>query len=263
MSRKTCWHCHKHIDNQNEEYDFICPHCSTHFADKPKNEAQFHLLQMKYLANKQDKDSFTKMILLIKEISYNQIVSKLKASGKFLYDEDLEDKVSWSVCKMISLYENPDFKITTSVIEYLNKVVLYPLYNYKLKDREQNEISLFLPINNHKNNNKKENTLYDLMKEKTMLEEIGEVENYFFINIEKENIINISNDFIDSILLTISENKNFSYALKMLIVIDYFFQKKNNKLFTNWWNTEGLDFKKRFDKILILFRNNIREINYV
>jgi len=255
--KRSCWHCRKPISNSERTYNFICPHCKSNFADKPKNEALLHVYQAEFLLSR-DEEVFSKMMVMIKDIAYNQICAKLKQSGKFLLEEDLEDKISWTVWKMISLYSQPDFKITSSFIDYIGQVVLYPLYNYKLQDKEQYEISLYTPINNS-SNNKKENTLYDVMKETTILESAGEVENFFYKEIEKENLISTVNDFIDAMVTTVYKRKGFAYALKMITLIDYFFQEKNNKLFTNWWDVEGLEFKKAFDNIVLLFRDSIRE----
>ena len=253
MAKKHhCWHCHKVIENIDNLYNYQCPFCNSFFSDKPKTEARYHSLQQCYLLDKNNK-TFGEMLLIIKEIAYNQIVSKLKLSGKFLLDEQIENQVSWVLVKMVTLYSNPDFRISVSIIEFLSQVVLYPLYNYKLQDKEQNEISLFTPITNNKSsNNKKENTLFDIMKETPILEDCGETENLFFNQIQKENVIVLVNDFIDNMIVVVSNKKGVAYAIKILTLLDFYFQQKNNKLFTSWWETEGLEFKGRFRKNIII-----------
>jgi hypothetical protein len=259
--KKYCWSCHKEINNIENESNYICPHtkCNAKYADKPKNEAILHILQEEYLLTRDNK-IFGRMLLMIKDIAYNQICNKLKQSGKFLLEEELEDKVGWTIEKFVTLYSNPNFRITTSFIDYTASAVLYPLYNYKLQDKEKTEISLFTPIYNNKHSSsRKENTLYDIMKETPVLEEYGAVENYFFLEIQKENTIDMVNDFVDTLIKNIYNKKGLAYTIKMITLFDFFIQKRNNKLFTSWWNVEGLEFKKVFEKILLLFRNTLRE----
>ena len=263
MSKKHCWHCHKEIDNTNNESNFICPNCHTEYCDKPKNESILHTLQNSYLLNRNEK-TFSKLLIALQPIVYNQLASKLKCSGKFLEECDLEDRISWSMLKIVSLYSDPTFKIETSFISYISSLVLFPLYNYKQQDKDQNEISLFTPRNNSGNNSsaKKENTLFDVMKEETVLDSVGEVENYFFNQLEKDNLVSTVNDFISVTIREITKNKEFVYSLKILTLLDYYIASKdNNKLFTSWWNYEGLEFKSTFEHVLVLFRNMIREAN--
>jgi hypothetical protein len=263
MSRKTCWHCHKPIENINNDLNYLCPHCGGPYCDKPANEGALHILQDKYLMSRNNKD-FGNLLLALKHIIYNNICSKLKASGKFLGEEYLDDCVSWSITKIVKLYSNPDFKIRVSFISYIQSLVLFPLYNSKLQDIEQNEISLFTPISNGSgNSSKKENTLYDLMSETPMLDGVASVENYFYKDLEKENIVTTTNDFFMVMIKGIWKKKGFSYALKMLTVLDYFFQGKNNKVMVSWWDNEGLEFKKQFDDILKLYRGAIRNLECV
>jgi len=264
-SKKHCWSCHKEVNNVNNESNYICPNpkCLANYADKPIREAHFQLAQQKYLQNRNDKKALEEMMLIIQEIGYNQIVSKLKGTGKFLDEDDLHDRVGWVLVKMLELYSKEDFKISTSLISYMSQVVLFPLYNNKLQEKEQNEISLFTPVSTGSSNSKKENTLYDLMSETPILDSVCSVENYFYRDMEKENIIVTTNDFFMTMVKGLFKNKGFPYALKMLTVLDYYFQEKSNKVMTSWWDTEGLEFKKTFDNIIKLYRNAIRNLECV
>lgn len=256
-----CWNCHTTIsviDNELvEESKTQCPHCKVFYPEKPINEAKLSLLQEEYLATR-DIKILNKMMLIMQDLIYNLICSRLKSSGKFLEEEVILDKVQWTLLKMTGYYMNkPYFKISSSFTEYLNQVILYPLYNYKNKNKDQNEISINTPIKN--SNDGKEQTLLDKISNETILDGTFEVEDYFFKEEIKNNTISLVQDFIKSAVSIAEKKKGFSSSLKLMILFNHYLNNRQPKFFNNWWKLEGFELRDNFEKSLELLRRALYE----
>lgn len=261
-----CWKCGKQlpIDKYHDIPNYVCPFCETPFADKPKNESIFFQKQEAYVRLGSEV-ALTKMLLMIQTFSYNLICRRLKGSSLFLPEEEIEDKVSWCVSKMLSLYRDKEknFKVTTSIIEYLDQVVKYPLYNYKDKSRDIVEISLFEPIKQKgkgSQNAKKEQLLIDKLSEEAYLDGINEVEDFLYKKEQENNVITQLQDYIDTVLKVANSNKNFSQALKILILYKHFLNNKPARFFNEWWIKEGFELRNNFERSLTLLRQSLYQI---
>ncbi len=252
-----CWSCHTPLTNFDSSFNYQCPECNASYANKPLNEAKLSILQDDYLETRNTK-TLNKMMIIINDLVYNLICSKLKASGKYLDEDDVYDKVQWTLLKMTYYYSKPEFKIGTSFTEYLKQVILYPLYNYKQKDKDSNELSLFTPIGDDDGNGK-DKTLIDRLSDMPYLEGKNEVENYLFNEIEKDNIVNIVKDYIRSLTSVANKQNGFTTALKLMILYKHYFNKSTDRFFSNWWNTEGVELKGYFEKSQTLLKNAIYE----
>lgn len=253
-----CWKCHEPLGDIYTITNFMCPHCEAQYANKPINEAKLSILQEEFLKTR-DNSVLNKMMIIMQDIIYNLICSKLRSSGKFLNEDDILDKVQWTLLKMTSYYRRESFKITTSFTEYLSQVILYPLYNYKQKDIDYNEISIFTPLGKDSNNNEK--TILDKISEQPMLDGSAEVEQYLFNEIEKENTILQVKDFIHSMALIAYNKKGFSTSLKLLILYNHYLKKRSNRFFNTWWETEpnGLELRDQFEQSLEILKGVLYE----
>lgn len=257
-----CWNCHTTISVRDndivEESKTKCPVCGVDYPEKPINEAKLSILQEEYLQTR-DIKTLNKMMVIMQDIIYNLICSRLKASGKFLEEEVIQDKVQWSLLKMSGYYINkPAFKIGTSFTEYLNQVILYPLYNYKTKDKDQNEISINTPLKKNTSGgyDSKNQTLLDKISSEPYLDGNFEVENFFFKEELKSNTITMVQDFVHQAIVVAYKKKGFTTALKMMILFNHYFTYSNRdiRFFNNWWKMEGFDLRDNFEKSLELLR---------
>lgn len=261
----TCWNCKKvlPINKFHEQHSgYYCPFCNIKYADRPKVEAQLALLQDDYLVTK-SQVSLGKMLLIFRDITYNLLCKKLKASSKFLTDEDIEDKINFVIEKMLIYYRRPEFSIRTSFVSYINQVILYPLYNYQEQEKDIREISLFEPVQDSSkisSSSKKEQILLDKLSEETCYEGLNEIENYLFQNIQKENVINQVSDFLSSTIFTAEKKISFSHALKLLILFKHFLNGKSSRFFNEWWIKEGFELRDHFEKSLTLLRKTLYHI---
>jgi len=197
------------------------------------------------------------MMIIMNTLVYNLICSKLKKSGKHLDEDDVMDKVQWTLLKMTYYYNKPEFRISTSFTEYLKQVILYPLYNYKQKEKDAMEISLFSSLGN--NEDGKDRTLIDKLSDTPYLDGKNEVENFLFNEIEKDNIINTVQSYITSLVEIANAKQNFKTALKLMILYKHYFNKSTDRFFSNWWNVEGIELKDYFEKSQTILKNMIYE----
>jgi len=259
IKKIKCWKCHEPLTDLDSTTNYACPYCNAHYSNKPINEAKLSILQEEYLATR-DVKVLNRMMIIIQDIVYNLICSKLKASGKFLNEEDILDKVQWTLLKMTQYYNREEFKITTSFTEYLSQVILYPLYNYKQKNLDQNEISIFTPLG-HDSDSDNDKTILDKIIENPYLDGVGEAESYLFKELEKEHTITQVTDFIKSVTTMAYKKKGFSTALKLLILFNHYLNKRSNRFFNEWWNTEpnGISLRDYFEKSLSILRTTLYE----
>jgi hypothetical protein len=269
IKKVRCWKCEKPlpIEKYHSISNYVCPFCGNAFADKPKNESLFFQKQEAFLCLGSEV-ALTKMLLMIKSFSYNLICRRLKRSSLFLPEEDIEDKVSWCVTKMLSLYRNKEktFRVSSSITEYLDQVVLYPMYNYKDKKRDSKEISLYEPIQQKSKSGqsgKKEQLLIDKLSEETYLDGIHDVENFMYKKEQEENVIHELQDFMSLVIEKAEETRDFSHALKILILYQHFLNNKSPRFFNEWWVKEGFKLRDHFEKSLTVLRNTLLHIRNV
>lgn len=230
-----CWNCKNPLEPGVN--NIVCPKCGVEFAEKPKTEAKYHTLQKKYLVNR-DSKTLGEMLLIVEEIAYNIICGKLKSAGKFLDDERIKDKTSWVVEKMFKYYSKPDFLITMSAIDYISQVCLYVLYGHAFKKIDKNEISANTPIS--KNDGKDEGgdqTIMDRLSNDLYLEGQWDIENMFFKNIYRDNLINEIIDYTKIFLHESAQRWGFTHAFNLTQLIYYFYSGKGQNFFNKWFET--------------------------
>jgi hypothetical protein len=257
-----CWHCKAPLENLSYEERLMnipCPACGTAYAAKPMNEAKLSLLQEEFLSTRKV-EVLNRMMMIMQHIIYNLICSKLKGSATFLDEEDIMDKVQWTLMKMHTYYSREDFKISTSFVEYLSQVILYPLYNYKNREKDQFEISINTPIKDGSNGGK-EQTILDKLTDTPYLENNFEVENFLFKEEQKENVIAEIQDYIDTVITVAYKQKGMAHALKLLVLFKHFFQKRNNRFFGEVWSSPswGRGLRDDFEKSLFLLRLDLQD----
>lgn len=146
---KYCWNCGHEVPYQiYSSIDFVpkCPKCESLYPEKPKDEALLSIAQDEYLADRNEKN-FNKLFKLLNRMTFNVICHKLKIKSSHEQLEDIWDKVQWTLEKLAKYYiEKADFKITTSFNSYIGQLVLYPLYNKDEQERQENEISIHIPM---------------------------------------------------------------------------------------------------------------------
>jgi len=247
-----CWSCHIPLTNFDSSYNYHCPECDAEYANKPPNEARLAILQNEYLQSRDNK-VLNKMMIIMNDLIYNLICSKLKASGKYLDEDDVMDKVQWTLLKMTYYYSKPEFKINSSFTEYIGRVILYPLYNNKQKEKDANELSLFSPLGN----NEGDKLLIDRLSDMPYLDGNNETENYLFQNIEKDNVVVMVNNFINSLFMSAYKTKGFATALKLMVLYKHYFNKSTERFFGNWWTSEGIELKEYFEKSQTILKDAI------
>lgn len=251
-----CWHCHKPLDaGVNNQ---VCPNCNSEFAEKPKNEAKYHILQKEYLETKKS-ETLGKILLLVEEFAYNIICGKLRSSGKFLDDEMINDKTSWVVEKMFKYYLKPDFYIHVSAIDYISQVCLYALFGHAFKKVEQNEISVYTPLSLHNGKDEGDQTILDHLSNETYMNNQWDIENIFYENIYKDNLVNHILEFMKEYLNVVAINYGFEHAFNLSQVIHHFFNNKNNRFISNWFQSKsGYQLYVNFEVFKIQLRNFFR-----
>lgn len=146
---KYCWNCGNEVLYRTyKDINFIptCPKCGSLYPEKPKDEALLSMYQDEYLKNRTD-ENFNNLFKLLSKVTFNVICHKLRIKSSYEKIDDIMDKVQWSLEKLAKYYkEKPNFKITTSFIQYIGQLVLYPLYNSSDKEKEEKEISLSTPL---------------------------------------------------------------------------------------------------------------------
>ena len=253
---KYCWNCNTEVPYQ--EYNNInfvpkCEKCGALYPEKPKDEALLSIYQDEYLKNRSDKN-LNKLFNLMSKVTFNVICHKLKRTSSHEELDDIWDKVQWTLEKLTKYYkEKPNFKITTSFVQYIGQVILYPLYNKDEQEKQQNEISIHTPkFNNSKDKNNKE--LFDYLSKDTD-GGINETESNIDYGITQNHLVKESIDYINTVIESLydyekSENTHheFRNALFMGQLYKYFINGDiRNKVVEEIMN--NLDFKlvKKFE----------------
>ena len=209
MKIKHCWNCGievPYIEYDNINYIPKCKECGVLYPEKPKDEALLSIYQEEYLNDKSD-ENLSRLFELLKKVTFNVIRYKLKSKSSYEQIDEIWDKVQWSLEKLLMYYkEKPDFKITTSFVQYIKQVVLFPLYNKVEKERQKKEISIYTP--KFKNSDKNSKELCDYLS-KSVDGGLEELENEMDYDTNKNGIIGKSVDFIKDVALSIYEYDGF------------------------------------------------------
>jgi hypothetical protein len=284
IQKKVCNHCGK-TNEWVKRKPVKCKFCDILYWEKPVNEIKLFVLQDEYLKSR-DSNVLGKMALIIYEIARNIIIKKLKNSRK-IQQEDIEDKTSDTVEKLLSYYlKKPNFSISDSFTGYIDQVVLYPLYNKKTKELEQNEISMesILENVNHSNNNNINSETIDLKFNVSGSAEYTEHEiNYkkewndhsdnFSLNslykyssdeyiLDYANIDFFINDItkaIECILNLVLKKFGLKEALVQSLFFYHFFAKTNKNFYNRLADQFGDESNSRFRYIVENFSQSFKE----
>ena len=270
MKKTTCWKCGAEVPKINYRiYEGIplCPKCGCKYPEKPKTEAKLSILQDNYLKsrlpkvvvngkeedNPKSKKDLDKLFYTLHDLTFNIICSKLKGSAMSLDKEDIEDKVQWSLIKMLSYYkEKPNFT------GYISMVVLYPLYNRKVKLKGRKEVSINAPLDRNSENSQ---TLLDklsLQEDDTINIEKG-LGKYQSELVTKQIINFIKTTLVKTFNIRESEHRgdSFTDTLQLLICYKHFVNKRNDRFFTELWKTSSLELQDIFRGSLTILEESL------
>ena len=227
---KYCWKCNCEVPYQeynNINYVPICKNCGAKYPEKPKDEALLSIYQDEYLQNRSEKN-LNQLFNLMSKVTFNVICHKLKQTSSHEELDDIWDKVQWTLEKLTKYYkEKPNFKITTSFVQYIGQVILFPLYNKDEQEKQQKEISIHTPkFNNSKDKNNKE--LFDYLSKDTD-GGINETESNIDYEITQNHLTKESIDYINTVIESLYDyeksehtNHEFRNSLYMLQLYKYF-----------------------------------------
>jgi hypothetical protein len=276
VQKTKCNSCGK-INEYLEHKPITCKFCDIPYFEKPLNEIKLFILQDEYLNNGRDSIVLGKMAIIMSEIFKNLIIKKLKNSRK-LHLEDIEDKVSESLEKILNYYlTKPNFRIDNSFTGYLEQVVLYPLYNKKIKDQEKNEISMESILENVNHSNNDNNISSETLNLKYNISGSSECKDHDdgtdnTNNFSLNSLFKYSSDeymldyagidfVIDSICKAIEALLNLTlknYGLKEALVQNLFFYhyfgKMDKKFYNELSNNFGCESTNKFKYIVDIFK---------
>lgn len=196
---RYCWNCGHEVPYQiYNDIKFVpkCPKCGSLYPEKPKDEAMLSIAQDEYLADRNE-TNFNKLFVLLNRMTFNVICHKLKVKSSHEQWDDIWDKVQWSLEKLAKYYtEKADFKVTTSFNKYIGQLVLYPLYNKDEQERQENEISLHMPMFGGGISDKSSKELNDFLT-KTQDNDSSEVEKEIDYDVNKNYLVMKSIEFIE------------------------------------------------------------------
>lgn len=247
LKTKKCYYCNKKVSYNADTDPKLCPLCGGQYWNKPEIEIRLHILQDKWFKNNDRKD-FDELFTILHGLTYNIICGKLKSSGKFLDNDDIYDKVHFAMVKMLEYYNKPGFSIDRSFTEYMNDVVLYPLYNKKDRERDQTEISFYTPL--REQNGGKERLLLDKLAEE---EHVQYTEDFYINNMKKDHLIENLIGIIDTMYYQTVQSYGMIYGLNMLTLIYHKLNGANAQFFNNWWNKHKAtkDFQNQFEEFML------------
>jgi hypothetical protein len=261
---KFCWNCGHEVPYQKyADIDYVpkCDICGSLYPEKPKDEALLSIYQDEYLKNRSDKN-LNRLFDLMSKVTFNVICYKLKCTSSYEEIDDIWDKVQWTLEKLIKYYkEKPDFKITTSFVQYIGQVILYPLYNKDARERQKKEISIYTPkFNNTKDKKNKE--LFDYLSSDTD-GGINEIENTIDYNITQNYLVSESTDYINTVIQSlydyeVSEKSKHAFrsSLYMAQLYKYFISGEiENKIVTDIMNSLDFTLIKKFNASRDIYKN--------
>lgn len=266
VKQVPCWNCGTSVNQQDyKTIDFIpkCSKCGALYPEKPKLEARLSINQDNYLQNR-SQANLDRLFNPLYDMIFNIICSKLKKSGTSRERDDIEDMVQWTLATLISYYKKkPTFKINGSFSAYLEKMVLFPLYNPKDKLRGETEISLNAKIDGSKTDAKKEITLLDKLSEESV---DGYFEDSLLNRLSQSRTTDNAVDFLKKIFNVLfyyhynnGNPKALSKTLEMVCLYKHFINKKEERYFRELNKTCSPDLKENFDKSMAVFKKYLRE----
>jgi DNA-directed RNA polymerase specialized sigma24 family protein len=255
---KKCYFCNVKSSYEYEDEPKVCPSCSRLYWNKPPIEVKLHTLQDEYLLIEdpmsRNRKIYGQMFELMYELAYNSICGKLKSSGKHIDEEDILDMAQDTMVKMALYYNRPSFRIDNSFTEYIGQVILYPLYNGPKKEREHNEISYNTIISGgHDGGNDTE--LIDLLSETEIIEDLE----FYHTDLLKEATIQSLNALIDRIILRTLEHKGYSFSIKLLCMIQHFFNGKTDRFFNHYWKVNPFETRYIFEKTILTLKEYLKK----
>lgn len=246
---KTCNFCNERIKAVDNIYPKNCPYCGKALWDKSPDEILLHDLQDKYVDTKSEED-FGNFLIAVKLVLRNIILGKLKGSGYIVQDDELDDLILDSLEKVIKLYKKPNFYITDSFVGYFQQVVLYPMYNPKKKDYQQNEISYNTPIKD--NTEKEEKTLLNYLEEMELSHDMDKT-------IYQDKLIEELLSLVEAFYLKTCEEISPKAGYVLLFALKEFFNNKKDTYFYELFNRYDTNYYSYFEKFVILIKNFIIE----
>lgn len=255
MKKVKCWNCGHEVPRLNYaeiNYVPICEHCGSKYPEKPKLEAKLTEYQDEYLNNR-TQENLNKLFSPMRDMIFNLICSKLKKKSQCRTYEDIEDMVSWTLCKLVSYYTTkPEFKISGSFVGYISEVIKFPLYNEKDKNRQELEKSIYDPLNDDS-----DDTILDKLSNETYELDISTI----FGETESNMTVNYVMDYVKTsikMMYEVTEEKSkFSKSLNLMILINHFFNQKSNRFFSEWWKMSDIDLKDKFMKCTDILKENL------
>ena len=226
MKIKRCWNCGKEVPYVSyDKIDYIpeCDECGVKYPEKPEDEALLSIYHDEYLKNRTD-ENFNRLFILLRKVTFNVIRYKLKSKSSYEQMDEIWDNVQWTLNKLVTYYkEKPDFKISTSFVQYIGKMVLYPLYNKAEKERRYKEISIHTPkFKNSSDENTKE--LYQYLSE-DVDGGVCNIENKIDYEINKNGVMDKSLNFIKNAGQTLydySEDHKLRNCIYMILFYKFF-----------------------------------------
>lgn len=252
IRKAKCWNCGTEVPKiKYDEIKYIpkCPKCGCNYPEKPKLEAKLTEYQDEYLKNR-TQANLNKLFSPMRELVFNLMCSKLKKMGQCRPYEDVEDMVSWTLCKLVSYYTTKEeFKIAGSFTGYISEVIKYPLYNEKDKEKSTNEISMFEPLGEDS-----DETILDKLSNDSYEFDVLKVLDESESNILVKHIM----DYLETSLITMYDVTNdkckFSKTLNFMILINHFINKKTNRFFSEWWKMSDVELRDNFTKCTDLLK---------
>lgn len=216
-----CWNCNATVNKviyAKINKPSVCPKCNCVYPEKPKLEAELTLLQDKYILDKSEKNKnafFTPLY----NLTYNIVCNYLKKTSKILDSERIDDIIQWTLTKLYSYYQKPNWKVDGSFTGYLSLVVLYPLYNIKQKENDAS-LSIYSTIGDT------EKLLVDTLSSQYDKTEQVSVKTDSEVCLEK--IDNMLHYLINQTI----KNDNFYNAISSLLLLKHHISEVGNRFFT-------------------------------
>lgn len=265
MKIKYCWNCGREVPYQTYgEIDYVpkCDSCGVSYPEKPKDEALLTIYQDEYLNDRTDAN-FSKLFVLLKKVTFNVICHKLKSKSSYKQLDELQDDVQWTLEKLVQYYkEKPDFKITTSFVQYISQLVLYPLYNKIEQERKYKTISIHTP---KFGNDDKCKELFDYLSQDDD-GGINDLQNNLDYDKNKNDLVSKSLSFIGDVARSIYEyrdfeGKNLRNCIYVLLLYKFFISGQSNDLVVKKI-MESMDYRlvKKFEESKNMYRDIL--LNY-
>lgn len=261
---KYCWNCNQEVPYQiYSNINFVpkCSKCGCLYPEKPKDEAMLSIAQDEYLADK-NKQNFNKLFKLLNLMTFNVICHKLKIKSSHEQLEDILDKVQWTLEKLAKYYlEKDDFKITASFNSYIGQLVLYPLYNKEEQERQENEISIHIPMFGRTIGDKNCKELNDYLS-KTSDGGLSEVEKNIDYDDNQNYLVKKSLEFIEQSINVLYDyeksknaNKEFRNSYNMMELYKFFiYNECDKKNVEDIINSMDYSLIKKFEKNKELYK---------